>query len=168
APVHYRFTGTQLRVMAGHRVRGETVAPGTLTLSCLAAALGREGMPVRLHDVRFLEPIALDEDTAALTLTITHERDLVRVHFATDRTREPTLCCTATVAAAPSADATPVVTLPLDLTALSADEFYTAFAAAGNEWTGPFRSITELWASDSHAHVDSELDTSSGLGDGVD
>lgn len=168
AAVAYQFSGADLRTLAGHRVRGETVAPGTLTLSCLADALGREGAPVRLHDVRFLEPIALEDDTATLTLTISRERDQVRVHFTTDTDTEQALCCTATVAETTSATEAPVVTLPFDLTPIPAEEFYAAFAAAGNEWTGPFRSIAELWASDSNAHVTADLATPSGLGGTVD
>ncbi|WP_280504123.1 SDR family NAD(P)-dependent oxidoreductase, partial [Nocardia farcinica] len=163
----YRFTGEQVRLLTGHRVRGEAVAPGTLTLGCLADALGRTGDTVRLHDVRFLEPVALDEDTTELTLTITREQDDVRVSFSTGRDGEPALCATAVVEAV--GDPVPVtLPLPLDLTPIPVDEFYAAFAAAGNAWTGPFRSIVELWASDTHAHVESELTTSCGLGRGID
>lgn len=168
--VSYRLSGERLRVLAGHQVRGETVVPGTLTLSYLARTLRPTGAspgtepvpiePVLIESVRFVEAIVIDDATDHLTLTVSRTGNQVEVHFTTDPAAPPVLCCTATVARTnPADDGAPAsVDLPLNLSPLPVDAFYRDFAAAGNLWAGPFRAITELWASTSHAYVQARLD----------
>jgi acyl transferase domain-containing protein len=163
--VTFELRGPQVRLLAGHRVRGEAVAPGTLTLSWLVRALRQDGRPLRLDAVRFVEPIVVD-GTDYLALTVSRNGPRVEVRFATEPSGAPTLCCTATLAPArPSASS---VDLPLDLDRLSVADFYRGFADAGNLWEGPFRSISELWASSSHAYVRADLDTPTGIGGPID
>ncbi|GAA0926232.1 SDR family NAD(P)-dependent oxidoreductase [Nonomuraea longicatena] len=163
--VTYELRGAQVRLLAGHRVRGEAVAPGTLTLSRLVSALRQDDRPLRLDAVRFVEPIVVD-DTDYLALTVSRNGPRVEVRFATEPGGTPTLCCTATLA--PARPATSSVDLPLDLDRLSVDDFYRGFADAGNLWEGPFRSISELWASASHAYVRADLDTPTEVGGLID
>ncbi|GAA3139811.1 hypothetical protein GCM10010466_33630 [Planomonospora alba] len=165
--VTYRLSGPPLRLLAGHRVRGETVAPGTLTLSYLVRSLRDADRPVRIDAVRFVEAIVID-DTDYLALTVSRNGSQVEVHFATDPAATPTLCCTATVTPVRSSDATATIDLPLNLVPLPVDAFYRDFAAAGNLWDGPFRSISELWASSSHAFVTADLDSPTGIGGEID
>ncbi|GAA5049783.1 SDR family NAD(P)-dependent oxidoreductase [Nocardia callitridis] len=166
--VTYRFTGPQVRALAGHRVRGETVAPGTLTLSCLARALQHADRPLTVDTVRFVEAIVIDDNAEQLALTVSRTDNRVEVHFTTDTSTGPTLCCTATVLPCAPTEPTPSITLPLNLAPLSVTDFYAGFAAAGNHWDGPFRAISELWASASHACVTARLDDASPLGGPID
>ncbi|MRH88595.1 SDR family NAD(P)-dependent oxidoreductase [Nocardia sp. SYP-A9097] len=164
--VTYRLSGPQLQVVAGHQVRAETVAPGTLTLSYIVRTLHRADLPLRIDSVRFVEAIVLDDETEQLALTVSRTGNQVEVHFTTDPAAAPVLCCTATVAPVDAITATPTIDLPFNLSPLPVAEFYRAFDAAGNLWNGPFRSIAELWASTSHACVVSELDSiTAGLDD---
>ncbi|MFI6043997.1 SDR family NAD(P)-dependent oxidoreductase [Nocardia sp. NPDC051321] len=154
--VTYQLSGPQVRVLAGHQVRGETVAPGTLTLSYIVRTLYRTGQPLSIDSVRFVEAIVLDDDTDQLTLTVSVTGNQVEVHFTTDPGAVPVLCCTATVTGGDSAATSSAIELPLNLLPLSVADFYREFTAAGNRWDGPFRAISELWASASHAHVIAE------------
>lgn len=164
--VTYRLSGPPLRVLAGHQVNGETVVPGTLTLSYIVHTLRQAGEALRLDTVRFVEAIVIDDDTDHLALTVTRAGTHVEVHFTTDPAVAPVLCCTATVAPAGSPAAT--IDLPLNLSPLPVDAFYRDFAAAGNLWDGPFRSIGELWASISHAYVSAELGEPLSIGGEID
>ncbi|MGN9837225.1 SDR family NAD(P)-dependent oxidoreductase [Nonomuraea sp. H19] len=166
--VTYRLRGPQVRLLAGHRVRGETVAPGTLTLSYLVRSLRTDGEPLRIDAVRFVEPIVIDDTTDQLALTVSRDGSQVEVHFTTDPAATPTLCCTATVAQACPAAETAAAELPLNLAPLPVDAFYEGFAAAGNVWEGPFRSISELWVSTTHAYATAELGTPTGVGGEID
>lgn len=156
----FELRGEQLRGLSGHQVRGETVVPGTLTLGCIVRAVASGGVPlsVPLHvdSVRFVEAVVIDEHTDYLAFTVTRTGNQVDVAFRTDPAAEPTPCCTATLARADAAVA-PSIELPLNLTPLSVERFYRECADAGNLWDGPFRAMTELWASTTHAHVTAEL-----------
>ncbi|WP_145043522.1 type I polyketide synthase [Mycobacteroides abscessus] len=142
----------QISALAGHRVRGETVVPGTATLSYVAKALHRSGKPLTINALRFIEAIVLDETTNYLSVTVVHAGTDVRVYFSTDPDSQqaPILCCTAHVA--PTCP-TESIELPLDLAPVDVDGFYRAFAAAGNAWTGPFQALTQLWSSGTHAYA---------------
>ncbi|MDN3353227.1 type I polyketide synthase [Actinomadura sp. DC4] len=168
-PVTFRLSGRELGVLAGHQVNGEIVVPGTLTLSHVVRALQRDGEALRLDSVRFVEAIVIDDDTDHLALTVTRTGPHVEVHFTTDPAAAPVLCCTATAAtAAPAGSPEAVIDLPLNLSPLPVEGFYRDFAAAGNLWDGPFRSITELWASTSHAYVTAELGEPLPIGGEID
>lgn len=142
----------QISALAGHRVRGETVVPGTATLSYVAKALHHSGKPLTINALRFIEAIVLDETTDYLSVTVVHAGTDVQVYFSTDPDSQqaPILCCTAHVA--PTC-ATEPIELALDLTPVDVDGFYRAFAAAGNVWTGPFQALTQLWSSGTHAYA---------------
>ncbi|GLY68977.1 type I polyketide synthase [Amycolatopsis taiwanensis] len=165
--VTYRLNGPQLRLLAGHQVRGETVVPGTVTLSYIARTLRRADEPLRIDTVRFVEAIVIDDDVDHLAITVSRTGSEVDVHFALGSTVKPTLCCTATVTRAGS-PAAATLGLPLNLSPIPVDAFYRDFAAAGNLWAGPFRSITDLWASTSHAYVSAHLGEPVSIGGEID
>ncbi|WP_078322721.1 type I polyketide synthase [Mycobacteroides chelonae] len=142
----------QIAALSGHRVRGDTVVPGTATLSYVAKALHRPGEPLTISALRFIESIVLDDTADHLSLTVVRAGTDVQVYFSTDPDGEqaPILCCTARVA--PTGPTEPIE-MALDLTPVGVDGFYRGFAAAGNSWTGPFRGLTELWSSGTHAYA---------------
>ena len=167
----FELRGAQLRGLSGHQVRGETVIPGTLTLGCIVRALTSAGAPplsaLHVDSVRFTEAVVIDEDTDYLAFTVTRTGNQLDVAFRTDPAAEPTPCCTATLARADAAVA-PSIALPLNLTPLSVDEFYRECAGVGNLWAGPFRAMTELWASVSHAYVSAEASEPLFVGGDID
>ncbi|WP_324783473.1 type I polyketide synthase [Streptomyces sp. H51] len=167
----FRLGLATLPYLAEHRVHGTTVFPATgyveLFLTAAAEATGatRNGDPVEIRDVRFLDTLFLDEDTSRLVQVLARRRDDVleltcHVAVEEDAAVSEWVCLatarTAAVAGPPPASA-PCPKEPEDAVPLSADEHYAAMRRRGVEHDGPFRAISAVRQAASH--IVTRLDT---------
>ncbi|MFI1568809.1 SDR family NAD(P)-dependent oxidoreductase [Streptomyces sp. NPDC020490] len=168
----FRLGLATLPYMAEHRVHGTTVFPATgyveLFLAAAAEATGatKNGYPVEIRDIRFLDTFFFDEDDSALVQVLARRRDdddlELTCHVATEEgTAVRKWVCLATArtaaAAGPLPSPAPCPEVPEDAVPLPVDEHYGAMRRRGVEHDGPFRAICDVRQAPSH--VAARLDT---------
>ena len=150
--------------LSGHRVFGRVVAPGAMygamasSAASLAAGPGSAGGGVALEDARIHGPLVLPEGEGdgaepgrrvqvVVGAAEGSGRRTVAIYSRGDEAAEWALHleARAAVEAAPDEAGPDPETVRRGLQEREAAEFYRALAAAGMDFTGPFRALRELW-----------------------
>ena len=150
--------------LSGHRVFGRVVAPGAMygamasSAASLAAGPGSAGGGVALEDARIHGPLVLPEGEGdgaepgrrvqvVVGAAEGSGRRTVAIYSKGDEAAGWALHleARAAVEAAPDEAGPDPETVRRGLRERGAAEFYRALAAAGMDFTGPFRALRELW-----------------------
>ncbi|MFB9904225.1 SDR family NAD(P)-dependent oxidoreductase [Allokutzneria oryzae] len=141
------MTAEAAHYLVEHRVQGESILPGMVTVDlALQAAHHEFGTgPVELSDIRFLAPLRLTDDPPQMRTELDNGRFTVSGQDA-----DGSWITLTTGSVGPVTSGVPVTVDPdiwkARCTArLDVEDFYAEHRAQGNDWGPSFQGITELW-----------------------
>ncbi|RDI58963.1 acyl transferase domain-containing protein [Nocardia pseudobrasiliensis] len=145
------LTAARHGYLRDHRISDHSVMPGAayLELALAAARHGRAGYPLEVCEVEFVALLPLDEfDTGGILLRT--RTDATRERLTIDSRDGVEWITHARAAIRDPADPTPeaeslAAAERRCVSHRSVEEFYRAHAEHGNNWSGAFRGIVELW-----------------------